>query len=156
MNETEATSEIAAEEATPEVSFADTISKIPYTPATEEGKGFLPLVSRSIGHILYLIGRYDDTAKSKPTKARAKEEIDGALTHWSNLDLEKASFSSKSTEEIQIIGTSLHLASEQIESWEDKDVLLNIQKLVNRMVQLMANLDREVLGIRDSDAGINL
>lgn len=135
--------------------FAEIIDRFPYNPSTDEGRGFLPLVSRSIGHILYLVGRYDDTAKSKPTKARAKEEIDGALSHWSKLNTE-IGFSAKASNEISIITDALNLASIQIEDWEDASVLENTQKLVNRMIQLTANLDREVLGIRDSDAGLSL
>jgi len=128
---------------------------MPYSPITDHGRGFLPVFVRSIGHILYLVGRYDDTAKSKPTSTKAKEELHGAITHWQQLNL-NIGFSAKATEQINMIREILDVASAHIDNWTAKESLENLQIIANRMVQLAANLDREVLGLRDSDAGFNL
>jgi len=136
-----------------EESFEDILAKFSYTPASEEGAGFLPVIGRSSGHLLYLVGRYED--KTKPTTSKAKEEIEGALGHWSNLVVEDY-FSTKAKTEIGIIDTLLRRAQTDIESWTNEEVSLRVQSITNRMIQLLANLDREVLGIRGSDAGFNL
>jgi len=143
------------EAAPTEETFESIIAKFPYAPSSDEGKGFLPVLARSIGHLLYLVGRYDDTAKTKPTQARAKEEVDSAINHWNNLIID-ASLSNRAKDEIALIDSALRLTANQIEGWTEKESLDNLQKVTNRVAQLLANLDREILGIRESDAGFNL
>lgn len=133
--------------------FTSVVDSFPYAPTTDEGRGFLPILSRASGHILYLVARYSE--KSKPTNVKALEELNEAKAHWDYLVIDN-SLSEKAKGEIGIITNALNLAISEISSWESKDAELNLSKLANRITQLMANLDREVLGLRESDAGLTL
>lgn len=138
----------AAEETV--IYFDELVARFPYNPVTDNGRGFLAPFARVLGHVLYLAGRYDD--KNGPTPEKARDELTGALSHWNNMTTELG-FSEKAQEEVRLIGQILEHAAAQIDSWSKDDGLKNTQKIANRLAQFAANLDREVLGIPNSDAG---
>lgn len=135
--------------------FEEAISEISFAPSTENGAGLLPPLTRTAGHLLYLLGRLSDTPTRRPTDNQIREEIDSTKIHLTNLTI--PDYLSTSTKDIldKWMRASEALF-EQIATWEMETRIQNLRALCNRTIQLMVVLDRETLGLTESDAGQSL
>lgn len=136
------------------MAFADTIKTIPGHAKTGEAKGFLPPYMRMMGHMLHLLA---DAASETPviTVDEAQTEIGHASSHWEALTGDEI-LSTAARDHVKSIGKALEEAIAEWPEWDGPTRTRNMRDLVNRAVGLAVPLDRELLGIPDSDAGFNL
>lgn len=135
--------------------FSDSIATLPFTPTTDHGRGFLPPFMRAGGHLLYLLGRMTDTPTRRPTDNQIKEELDSLNRHFENFVVPDY-MSEASKTHVSNFTLALADLNSEIEGWDLDTKIANILQLSNRLMQFMAFLDREALGLRDSDAGQEL
>ncbi len=135
--------------------FAENILALPFNPTTENGKGFLPALMRASGHFLYLLGRLSDTPTRRPTDIQIREEIDSIKLHLT--DFEVPDFLSEQAKTyVGAFSNSFTSLDTEIAEWDSDTRIANLRSLANRTIQLTAFLDREILGMRDSDPGQSL
>lgn len=135
--------------------FAEIVAELPFTPTTEQGKGFLAPLLRTSGHLLYLAAQMGEEENRRPTAAQKKEEIEAALAHWAGVEIND-SFSKGAKEYMEKISSALRATQTEHPNWTAEASVENFKLLANRIAQLFSTLDREVLGIRESDAGFSL
>lgn len=133
------------------MAFADTIRTLPFTPRTPLASGFVPPMLRASFHILLLLS-YHAEEKLEVTDEEALRELGHARDHW----IAKAtppSISSGAAARALTIGTAIEEASAEWSQWTPEQRTTNLRDLSNRILQNAADLDRELVGIRDSDPG---
>jgi hypothetical protein len=147
--------------------FEELNTKLVYTPKTSEGKGFLPPFLRALTHITYGLGIAEDELpktktgsatedkKIKETMTKVKEELTGAISHFEKVEVTDA-FSSVAQDQLMIFKKALGAASAEFENWDRDTQINNLTALVNKLLGISAMLDRELIGLRDSDPGSNL
>ncbi len=135
--------------------FDEAIVQLPYNPVTESGRGFLPPFSRAVGHILYLLGRLSDTPTRRPTDNQIRQEIDSIKVHFGGFFVPDY-LSEQAKTHVMNWRIAFDALDTEIAGWDGDTRIANLQKLQNRTIQLFAFLDREVLGLRDSDPGQEL
>lgn len=145
--------------------FADLNTKLVYTPKTAEGKGFLPPLMRALTHITYALGLSDDDLpKTKAEKnydaieKMIKEEIDEAIKHFDKVEIPDSTdiFSSIATDQVKTYHKALKALSAEFSDWDKDTKVNNLTSLVHKLMGICAMLDRELVGLRDSDPGSNL
>lgn len=136
------------------MAFADTIKLMPVHARTAEAKGFLPPFLRAMGHMLYLLA---DTAADEPkiTVDEAGLEITHAFQHLQNLAGTDV-LSTAARDHLATLQQALTDATVEWGDWDAKTRTKNMRDLVNRAVAISVPLDRELLGLPDSDAGLQL
>ena len=137
------------------MAFEQSIQELTFTPATENGRGFLPAIMRASGHFLYILGRLSDTPTRRPTDNQIRAEIDAVKLHFADMTVPDYMSSSAHTQ-ITNWRAAFNDLDEEIIGWDNDVRISNLQMLTNRTMQLRANLDREILGIRESDPGQSL
>jgi hypothetical protein len=135
--------------------FEEALAELPFTPTTDSGRGFLPVFQRAVGHFLYVLGRLTDTPTRRPTDNQIREEIDSIKLHFTDLIIPDY-MSTRSKTYIENFQNAFNILDAEIESWDAETRVNNLRSLDNRAIQLMAFLDREVLGIDNSDPGQSL
>lgn len=136
------------------MAFADTVRGLPYAARTQQGAGFVPPMVRAMGHLLFLAACVNDPDVTV-TNEEARTEIGLALEHW----IARAtppSVSTASANRAVAIATAITEARDEYEGWDDNARVNNLRDLTNRILQYCADLDRELTGLRDSDAGTAL
>lgn len=136
------------------MAFTATIAALPGHAKTADAKGFLPPFIRGMGHLLYLLA---DTAATEPklTIAEVEEELKDAEAHWTNFN-GKDVLSTPARDQLGLLNTAITEALVEWEGWDAATRTRNMRDLVNRAVGFSVTLDRELLGLTDSDAGHNL
>lgn len=132
--------------------FEEAVSLLPFSPSTENGKGYLPPLMRGIGHLLYLAGRISDTPTRRPTDNQIREELDSIKRHFEGFSVPDY-FSAQGKLHSSNFMEAFNALDAEIIEWDVDSRVSHLAQLNNRALQLMAFLDREILGIRDSDAG---
>lgn len=137
------------------MSFEENIQKISFIPQTENGRGFLPPILRISGHFLYLLGRLSDTPTRRPTENQIRQELDAVSNHLTDFTI--PTFLSQTSKDIlyAMLSAQEDLKAEFF-SWNEEAQISNLRSLANRLVEVLVLLDREVLGLRDSDSGASL
>jgi len=143
-------------------SFATLSEEIVYNPKTSEGKGFLPPLLRTLVHLGYALGIADDALpKDAADKKNAevikliKEEITGAISHCEKVEI-STNFSKIAQDQLKAFLGALKALNAEFEGWDRDAKVNNIQTLFNKSFGISAMLDRELIGLRDSDPGSNL
>ena len=136
------------------MAFADTLKELPFTPRTPTGSGFLPPMFRGSGHILYLVGVLADD-KTTVTDDEAKAELQQAREHW-NARIVTPAISTIAIEKAARTQTLIDEAIAEYDGWNADTRIANIRDLGHRVSQFMADLDRELVGIPNSDPGTSL
>lgn len=131
--------------------FKELNDKLPYSPQTPNGRGFLPPFLRAVGHLLYGLGRVTDS-KEKDKFDFLKVEIKDAVEHFSSLEVNSA-FSVKAKENLVGLTEALEAYQREYEGWAEEERLSNMRNLVNKALGIASALDRELIGIRNSDPG---
>ncbi len=133
-------------------SFKELNDKLPYNPQTQNGKGFLPPFLRALSHLLYGLGRVSDS-KDADKFVFLKPEIKDAIEHLNNVEVDTKVFSKAAQESLVILKQSLEAYEREYEPWTEDEKLSNMKSLVNKVMSIASMLDREFLGIRNSDPG---
>lgn len=136
------------------MAFSDTIRTLPFGARTPNGSGFLPPMVRTMGHILYLTGCLADENVTV-TDEEAHTELNHAVEHWNARALTE-SVSTATTQRSADIGTALQEARAEFASWDAETRINNLRDLSHRILQYSADLDRELVGIPNSDPGSSL
>lgn len=133
--------------------FEEAIATIPYSPRQTAASGLLPPIMRALNHVTFLASWLaDETAP--PTDELALTELTAAKEHW-NVRALPGVLSAATNQALAQYGIALDAASTEYISWETRETrLTNIRKLANHGAGLCAALDRELIGIRDSDPGL--
>lgn len=134
--------------------FADTIRTLPYVARTATASGFLPPMVRAMGHIIYLVGCNADEAVTV-TDEDALGELRHAQEHWNARNATPAA-STAAHDQARIIATCITEAIAEYPAWTADQRTQNLRDLGNRLVAHCAFLDRELVGITDSDPGSSL
>lgn len=136
------------------MAFRDTLRTLPYTPTTPNGRGFLGPVGRTAVHIGFLASAIADEDVTVTTED-ALTELGHAREHWAARTISEA-MSTAARERAETITTALDEAIAEYGDWTDEDRANNLRDFDQRIAQLWADLDREFLGLRDSDAGTSM
>ena len=118
---------------------------------TDNGRGFLPPLMRAYGHILYLAGRQAESPTRKPTDEEALAEFSHGLLHFAEVNTQN--LSTESVNKLNAAHTAWITAQQEVVGWSAAERETNFIKLANLLVHVMTKLDRELLGLRDSDIG---
>ena len=147
--------------------FSALNEKLIYTPKTSEGKGFLPPLLRALTHITYALGIAEDELpktktgsttedkKIKDVMSKVKEELAGAMSHFEKVEITDA-FSSVAKDQLILYRKTVDAAQTEFDTWDRDTQINNLTSLVNKLLGISAMLDRELIGLRDSDPGSNL
>ena len=136
------------------MAFTDTIRALPFTPQTQQAQGFLPPMLRAMGHILFLNACLADENVTV-ADAEALNELRHAQEHW-NARADTPAVSTASRERATTIGTAITEAIAEYEGWNETQRIGNLRDLSHRILQYGADLDRETVGLTNSDAGTSL
>lgn len=136
------------------MAFGNTIATLPFQSRSPLGSGFLPPMIRAMGHILYLVGCLADENITVTTE-EAQAELEHAREHW-NARATTESVSTSAAEQATIIGQAISEAHAEFADWADEAKVNNIRDLAHRILQYSANLDRELVGLTNSDPGSSL
>lgn len=134
--------------------FQDTIRALPFAGRTQLGQGFLPPMIRAMGHLLFLNACLADENVTVALP-EAIEELTHAREHW-NARTATEAVSTAARNRAETIGTAIEEAIQEFEGWDENTRINNIRSLNHRILQYAAELDRETVGIRDSDPGTSL
>jgi hypothetical protein len=134
--------------------FSETMAQLPFTGRTPQGSGFLPPILRAMGHVLFLNACIADEAVPV-SDTEAVDELEAAFNHWT----ERATSENLSTATVAratLIGTAIAEASAEFTGWDEQTRANNLRDLAHRIVQFGADLDRELVGLTNSDPGTSL
>ena len=134
--------------------FADTLKTLPFNGRSKNGTGFFPPMFRASQHILFLVACVDDK-DVKVTEKDAIEELTQAQEHW-NARAKPTSVSIAAAAQADGIGKLIGEAIGEYPNWSDAARVTNLRDLAHRVAQHAADLDRELVGLRDSDPGTSL
>jgi hypothetical protein len=136
------------------MTFATAIAALPYNARGTNAAGFLPPIVRAQGHILFaLAASSDDTLPV--TNEDVIEELVHAQIHWGAITTPEA-VSRATAAHIDNFGEALTFAVNDYQGWTEAQKVTNLRDLANRLAGLSAVLDRELVGITDSDPGYQL
>lgn len=134
------------------MNFAESIERIPFNASTDNGRGFIGPLIRLSGHLLYILGNLHNTPSRRPTDAQIRTEMDAMLRHFEGFNVPNYLSTAAKTRLDQYI-ESVNLMNTEIETWDHDTRVANVRALSNRTAEIAVFLDKEILGITDSDAG---
>lgn len=134
--------------------FVETIEKIEYRPTSQQGTGFLPPIVRGSLHVLFLMAAINDE-KIEVSQEDAITELTAARDHF-NSRMFVTSVSGVTLGKVDTLAMAIEEAITEYKDWDDKVRTKNLQDLSNRIVQVASDLDRELIGIRESDPGTQI
>lgn len=147
--------------ATPKASFATISAEIGYNPKTSEGTGFLPPLLRTLAHLAYALGITEDVPKDanatvlKEVADKTQQEIKDAMTHLDKVEISE-NFSSIAQTQLKTFSKALAALNAEFSGWDRDTQVANLTTLIHRSFGISAMLDRELIGLRNSDAGSSL
>lgn len=136
------------------MAFADSIQQLPYAPRAQAARGFVPPMLRAMGHILFLTACLADENVAV-TDEEALTELRHAAEHW-NARTETDAVSTATNQSSALIGVTIGEAITEYEGWDEAHRVQNLRDLANRIMGYTATLDRELVGITESDPGSSL
>lgn len=135
------------------MSFADDIARIPYTPRGTDAAGFLAPIFRAMGHLLMVLNiTADEELREQTDDEILLTELRDAHAHWTAVNAEQA-LSTATGATVGAFGNAIASAIDEFPTWDETTRVRNIRDLLNRSAGLAAILDRELVGLRDSDPG---
>jgi hypothetical protein len=135
--------------------FSEILTSLPFTPATTQGRGFFGPLNRTTGHFLYLLGRTSDTISRRPTDNQITEELNALSEHLSEFVVPDY-MSQRAKDYVATFLEGVQNIRDNFLSWDEETRINNLRSFCNRISQIHVFLDREVLGIPNSDAGQSL
>lgn len=135
------------------MTFATDLAAIPYAPKETQAKGFLPPIARAIGHTIFVLEAI--AAEREIPAEEMKGELTHAQEHWHAIN-HGGAISATTIAAIENIGKAFDSAVTEFDAWNKDQRVRNLRDLYNRVAAYTATLDRELLGLRDSDPGHQL
>ena len=136
------------------MTFATDLAALPTHAAQAEARGFLPPIIRAQGHLMaVLLQVADDTAT--PNDEELLTELKDAKGHWDAINPADA-LSATTDKTIKTYGAAIGSAITEWPKWDQKARVKNLRDLASRAASLTVVLDRELVGLTNSDAGHNL
>jgi hypothetical protein len=139
---------------------------IPYNPRTQNARGLLAPLVRSMGHVLFLLGiaasetDRSDTAVPLMTAEEKQNELDHAYDHIPPLGeiSDSPVLSTDAKANILTYGTIILNLKTEWASWDHDDQIRTLRATANAAAALAASFDRELAGFRSdqSDPGTSL
>jgi hypothetical protein len=136
------------------MAFADDIARIPFTPRGTDAAGFLAPMFATIGHLMLVLEATAEETITLPDE-ELRGELEHASLHWNAINAGEA-LSTPAAGTIADFGAALQSANTEFDDWDEATRLRNIRDLANRSRALATILDRELVGLRDSDPGYTL
>jgi hypothetical protein len=109
---------------------------------------------RGMSHVIYLVGVLDDEV-STVAEAEAVTELQHALEHWHARE-HTTYISDAAAAQADTLELALTQALNEYASWSVDLRVGHLRNLVQRYFQFLANLDRELVGLTNSDPGSSL
>ena len=136
------------------MTFAADIAAIPYDPTSPDATGFLAPVLRASGHLLFALAAHSDPDTTL-TDEEILGEIQHAKGHWDAIYHGQA-LSTAADIKVQAFGLALQSALNEFEGWDDATRSSNLRQLAHGIVGLGTLLDRELVGLTNSQPGYAL
>lgn len=131
--------------------FADISKSLPFRATTKEGRGFLPPFLRAMNHFLTIM-QFVEESKKKDKMPFVIEELKEAVTHITAINV--GPFLSSTAKETLInFGKLAQTAHVEASSWTEDQIVENCKILMDRGAMVASMLDRELIGLSDSDPG---
>lgn len=124
-----------------------TLNAIPYAPRQEQAKGFIAPLVRSIGHILYLVGAYNEERYTLTDEEAQKELTDAADHLATTLVSDTPLISGTAKSYISALGDALAHATVGWASFTDDQKATLIRNLANRAAGAASYYDTEFAGL---------
>lgn len=138
------------------MAFVDDIAAIPYNPRGTDAAGFLAPMFRTIGHLLMVLNiTADEELRDQTDEGILLTELRDAAAHWNAINGGQALSTATGTT-VGAFGLALDSAIAEFADWDENTRIRNIRDLANRTASLAAILDRELVGLPDSDPGYTL
>lgn len=141
--------------------FATLSGKIVYNPKTSEGSGFIPPLLRALTHLGYALGILEDIPKDASATAKkevadkTQQEIKDCLTHLDKVEISD-NFSSIAQEQLKTLSKAVNALNTEFAGWDRDTQISNLTNIIHRSFGITAMLDRELIGLRNSDPGSSL
>lgn len=137
------------------MTFAQDLAKIPFTARGTDAAGFLTPFHRAAGHITFAYAASADD-RGLMTEDEVRGELEHAKEHWNALAAPAEVLSVATLDLVANLGAAVTSAHTEFPVWTAEQRTSNLRELTNRFAHTTATLDRELLGIRDSDPGYQL
>ncbi len=137
------------------MAYNDIIKQIPFEAKQKDAKGILPPIIRAISHIVYVAALTADEDRDF-NSAEAKTELEHAHEHWNAIAAGNENLSDGTRTNLVIYGLALRAAIDEYDEWDHATRIKSIKDLAQRVAAMSATLDREFVGLTDSDAGTSL
>jgi hypothetical protein len=135
------------------VSQFDTIMAAnPVYGTTEKGRGFLPPLLRGYGHAVFLSSWQAST--KKPTDEQIADELKQGREHANLINISMVSTAAQ--ESLKRIAEAWSAVEREFRAWTPAQREKNFVNLANLTLHSLVRLDRELLGLRESDIGNTL
>lgn len=136
------------------MTFAEDLAALPIHATQPQAAGFLPPLLRAQGHLMLVLVQVADE-NATPDEDELLTELKDARDHWAAINAGDA-LSATATTALQNYADCLNDAIDEFQDWETKDRIKNVRDLASRAASLAVVLDRELVGLTDSDGGYNL
>lgn len=137
------------------MTFTEALAAVPLTTRGTDATGFLPPIVRAQGHLGLVLAVVADEDDASMTDEQLLDELQQARNHWSAIMVPEA-VSSTARQSIENLGDLIDATNGEWAGWEREDRVKNLRDVANRVVAFTAALDRELVGLTDSDAGSQL
>ena len=137
------------------MTFAEALAAVPLTTRGPDPVGFLPPILRAQGHMALVLAVVADEEDTSMTDEQLFEELEHARLHWGAINATE-NVSTTARQSITNIGDLFNGLHDEWAAWERDDRVKNLRDVANRVVGFGAALDRELVGLADSDAGTQL
>ncbi len=136
------------------MTFATDLALVPFTARGTTAAGFLPPIMRATGHILFATALAADD-RELATEEEILRELTEAEEHWHVIGIHEE-LSAAANQDVQNLGACITSAKDEFATWTAAAKTSNLRELANRTAAIAARLDRELIGLRDSDPGYQL
>lgn len=136
------------------MTFATDLAALPFRATQPDAKGFVPPLLRASCHLVFA------TAGSfKPDMVTTDEvltELKEAKAFCDGINIDTEALSTAAKDHITGIRALLTSAVGEYAGWDERARTDNLREILNRAVYTGVLLDRELVGLTDSDAGHKL
>lgn len=137
------------------MTFDEALTAVPFTTRGTDATGFLPPIVRAQGHLSLVLAVTADEEDESMTDEQLLDELNQAGAHWAEIRVPEA-VSTATGETINTLRNLIFATREAWIDWDRETRVKNIRDVANRIVGFTAALDRELVGLTDSDAGSQL
>lgn len=154
----------ARRQATATLPFTQLAQQLPFAPRGQNAVGLLTCLTRAVGHIgIVAIAtahmNSGTEAAELPTPLLSDDEVVNEITHakehW-DVHTTPGSISTATAAKLDTFDGLLTTAAAEFADWDTRTRADNARTLYNAAAALATDLDRDLVGIRNSDPGSSL